>query len=202
MKLSAYEKNALRIAEEISIEIRTCYQGGQCPEWGASRDARRDRHACEDCGGVHGDKYRVTIKRKGKGPGAPNLSFDYWASWASCNKTVRELRAMKHSEIRELGIALYGSLLHEHDSKTVKVKHKPSYYDILACLSFEVFGSTDPDAIYEEFGEMKPSQALRIAEHNRKVQAFFTEAERLKIADVENIDSPLAQLTDTPADAE
>lgn len=198
MKLSKYEENALRIANEIGIEIKTCYQGGQCPEWSASE--RSYRNTCEDCGTIHGDKYRVTIKRKGlKNAG---ISFDYWASWASCNKTVRELRAMKHSEIQKLGIALTSGLLHEHDSNVVKIRHKPSDYDILACISGDMFGSTNPDEIYEEFGEMKPSRALHIAEHNLKLQSFFSEAERLKIADVENIDSPLSELTNTAPDVE
>lgn len=186
MKLSKYEENAIRIANEIGIEIKSCYQGGQCPEWSSPNP--EGRRYCEDCSNVHGDKYRITIKRKGARGQAASLSFDYWASWASCNKTVRELRAMKHSDIQKLGLALTSGLLHEHDNKVVKIRHKPSDYDILACISGDMFGSTNPDEIYEEFGAMKPSQTLRIAEHNRKVQAFFTEDEKQKIANVENID--------------
>lgn len=54
---------------------------------------------------------------------------------------------------------------------------RPSYYDILSCVSSEATSPTDPDEVVAEFGEMKPSQAIRIAKWAAKLQAFFTEAE-------------------------
>ena len=50
-------------------------------------------------------------------------------------------------------------------------------YDILSCLSADVRAPTDPDEVADEFGDMKPSQAVRIANFAKRLQAFFTAPE-------------------------
>lgn len=61
----------------------------------------------------------------------------------------------------------------------------PSEYDILACISSDAHMPTDPDEVVTEFGEMKPSQAIKIAEFAQKLQRFLTEAERDELAEIQ-----------------
>lgn len=49
---------------------------------------------------------------------------------------------------------------------------KPGVYDVLACLDFD--GSTDPDEIAAEYGDIRPSQAIAIAEENKKLKRLVT----------------------------
>ena len=49
--------------------------------------------------------------------------------------------------------------------------HKPTTYDVLTCLDWN--GSTDPDEISEEYGGLKPSQAIACAEQNRALNSMF-----------------------------
>jgi hypothetical protein len=60
----------------------------------------------------------------------------------------------------------------------------PTVYDVLACISSDASGPTDPDEVAEEYGPMRPSQAIAAAEFARKLQAFFTRAERERLAEV------------------
>ncbi len=62
---------------------------------------------------------------------------------------------------------------------------EPTIYDILACISSDASMSTDPDEIAQEFGIMKPSQAIAIAAWAKKLQAFFTEDEREKLNEIQ-----------------
>jgi len=61
---------------------------------------------------------------------------------------------------------------------------RPTTYDILACVSSDMSCPTDPDEVAAEFGEMKPSQAIAIAAHAAKLQAFFTKAEQAAISEI------------------
>jgi len=54
---------------------------------------------------------------------------------------------------------------------------KPTPYGILACISNDASSPTDPDKVAEEYGEIKPSQAIRIARFAKKLQTFFSETE-------------------------
>jgi hypothetical protein len=49
--------------------------------------------------------------------------------------------------------------------------HKPGLYDVLSCLDWQ--GPVDPDEIAEEYGPMKPSQAIACAEQNRALRALW-----------------------------
>ena len=60
----------------------------------------------------------------------------------------------------------------QHDKEKGK---DPGVYDILACVSSDMSMPTDPDEIHEEFGaNMKPSQCKAVANHAKKLQAFFS----------------------------
>lgn len=58
-------------------------------------------------------------------------------------------------------------------------------YSVLACISSDAQGPTNPDEVYEEFGDMKPSQAIAISEFAKKLQAFFTEKEIEALSEIQ-----------------
>lgn len=181
MEPSEYEKRAKKIADKIGIEIVCAYQGEQCPEWSDKSKKVRTPATCKECGDVHGDKFRVTIKRKeGKG----SVSFDFWASWADCYVEIKPHMIGSPREFGKVGLSIYHSNMY-HAGQVVQREHKPGYYDILACVYSDMCSSTDPDEIYDEFGEMKPSRANAIAAHARKLQKFFTDDEREQLSEVD-----------------
>lgn len=69
-----------------------------------------------------------------------------------------------------------------HNAATGKT---PTVYTVLACVSSDASMPTDPDEIAREFGPMKPSQAIAVAEFTRKLQAFFTRAERERLSEIQ-----------------
>ena len=60
----------------------------------------------------------------------------------------------------------------------------PTSCDILACLSSNISAPTDPDEVAQEFGEMKPSQAIAIAKFARRLQRFFTPEEQEALMEI------------------
>jgi hypothetical protein len=58
-----YEAQAEEFLKRHSLTLRVAFKGCQCPPW-------------DDDGHIHGDCYRVTIKR----PSGRSLSFDFWNS--------------------------------------------------------------------------------------------------------------------------
>lgn len=177
-----YEKQAKEVADKIGIVVVSAFQGGQCPDWSSNdKNKRHDPHACDECGTVHGEKYRVTIQRKDK---KGSLSFDYWASWASCNVEVTRNMIGNGGAFKKAGLPYWESSKY-FVGNVVKRKHTPTYYDILSCLSSDLSMPTDPDDVVREFGSMMPSQAIKIAEFARKLQAFFSEEEKAILAEVQ-----------------
>jgi hypothetical protein len=66
-----------------------------------------------------------------------------------------------------------------HDGKALTA------YDILASISREATSPTDPDEVAAEFGDMKPSQAIRIAKFAKRLQSFFTEQELEALTEIQ-----------------
>ena len=65
--MSEYEAQAQKFLDTYGFEIKTAFKGDRCPPWE------------EKC--IHGDRYRVTIRRKVKILLRPaSLSFDFWNS--------------------------------------------------------------------------------------------------------------------------
>jgi hypothetical protein len=158
---SAYDTQAAeflaRFGFTLSIELRT---PETCPPWGNDGDKRGGLSGCKRCGTIHGREYLVTLTGAPKDAEnaarwrfRPSLAFPYWGA---------------HADRPDLDT--YGW------TKKGRGKH-PSAYDVLACLASDSSGPETPDEVVEEFGDMKPSRAIAIAEHGRKVRAFFTEAE-------------------------
>lgn len=61
-----------------------------------------------------------------------------------------------------------------HDMTNGKL---PDAYGLLSCVSSESSMPTDPDEVVAEMGDMKPSQAIRVADFAKRLQAFFSEDE-------------------------
>jgi len=71
--MTDYEKQAQMFLDKYGMTVRATFKGDRCPAWAG--EAGRENASCQ-CGTVHGDRYRVTIGRKGGG----RVSFDFWNS--------------------------------------------------------------------------------------------------------------------------
>ena len=61
----------------------------------------------------------------------------------------------------------------------------PTAYNILSCVSSDAQNPTNPDDVFEEFGEMKPSQAVMIAKFALKLQSFFSSEELEALSEIQ-----------------
>jgi len=66
----------------------------------------------------------------------------------------------------------------------MQTNKRPTAYDVLTCISSDAFSPTDPDEVAEEFGNMRPSQAIAIARFATKLQAFFDEEELEALSEI------------------
>jgi len=62
--------------------------------------------------------------------------------------------------------------------------HEPTAYEILVSLGEISRCSPNPDEVYEEFGEMKPSQAIGMANFAKRVRKFLTRKELVEIRSI------------------
>ena len=86
---------------------------------------------------------------------------------------------LAHEGRSEIQFPFWGSMNDREDRK------RPTQYDVLACVGSDVNMPTDADEVVAELGDMKPSQAQATADHARKLQGFFTEAERESLAEIQ-----------------
>ena len=78
-----------------------------------------------------------------------------------------------------VSFSFWGSINDRANNKT------PNVYDILACVSSDAHSPTDPDEVVEEYGEIKPSVAIAIAERAKELQIFFTDLELAALAEIQ-----------------
>jgi len=70
MERSEYETRAQAFLDKYGLTIKAAFKGDRCPPW-------------EDGRCIHGDRYRITIKRLNANafdPGPRSISFDWWNS--------------------------------------------------------------------------------------------------------------------------
>lgn len=140
--MSEYEAQAQKFLDKYGLTVHAAFKGDKCPAW--------DEGRC-----IHGDRYRVTIRRRYTAetcPGRPcgdccdhrgrSITFDFWNS---------------HRDMQE--------------------GKRPTAYDVLACISSDATLPTDPDELMEELGLMKVSQALASVRFTKRLQAFFSDEE-------------------------
>jgi len=111
----------------------------------------------DDDSHTHGEHYRVTIR------GAP----------------TRRGRNPENPGAMSVSFSFWNSL---NDRANGKI---PSAYDILACVASDAHSPTDADEVAEEYGEIKPSVALAVAERAKELQAFFTQLELDALAEIQ-----------------
>ena len=106
---------------------------------------------------THGEHYRVTI----------------------ASAPARLGRNPENPGAMSVSFPFWNSLRDRANSK------RPSAYDILACVASGAHAPTDPDEVAEEYGEIKPSMAIAVAEQAKDLQAFFTERELDALAEIQ-----------------
>ena len=69
---------------------------------------------------------------------------------------------------RRLTFSFWGS--HHNMERGVE----PGYYDVLPCVASDASGPIDPDEAAEEYGPMRPSQAVAMVRWTKRLQRFFS----------------------------
>lgn len=112
-------------------------------------------------------------------------------AWAARDADVGDERGQRHKykitlrkgepgvDCQELSFPFWDSIAN------FGVGKQPTAYDVLACISLDALSPTDPDEVVDEFGEMKPSQAIAVAEFAKKLQAFFTRDELKALGEIQ-----------------
>lgn len=147
MEPNQYAVKAQAVADKLGLVVWISRgDSDRCPEW----DAGDKRGTCVECASTHGDHYTVKVKNR---LGA-KVTFDFWGSYAD-SKAAQVAGAYRNSR------------------KTVKPAKRPTIYDVLSCFVSDASIPETADEVVEEFGAMKPSRALSIAESGIKARAFF-----------------------------
>lgn len=146
--MSEYDDQAQAFLDKHGLKVRAVYKGDKCPGW--SGDSKEKRGGCPECGAIHGDRYRVTISRKGGG----RLAFNFWNS-----------------------------------QKDMQEGNAPTAYDVLACVSGDVYC---PESFEEFCGEYGYEVDSRKAEQTyrrcnsfaKRLRAFLTTEEQEGLAEI------------------
>jgi hypothetical protein len=80
---------------------------------------------------------------------------------------------------KTLTFPFWNSLRDKADGKT------PTAYDILCCVASDAQCPTDPDEVVAEFGDMKPSQAIAVANRAKELQALFNPTELRALSEIQ-----------------
>src|SRR5262249_55659534 len=120
------------------------------------------------CGMVHGDQYRVTIRRAGT------------------SVTVLHDRQPGPRLLHAITFDFWGSL---RDTET---HCRITAYDVLACVSADAGYPTDPVGVTAELGMDRDSDrdyqsAIRIARFAARLRRFFTPQELADLAEVNSL---------------
>jgi hypothetical protein len=130
-------------------------------------------------------KFNLTLEAKRQGIKCP--------PWGDCKKTgkhihgdgylitIKRTGADAHNDMRTGLISFeFWNSLH-----AVETGESPTSYDVLACISNDINMPVSPDEIYDEFGGMKPSQAIAIAEFGKKLRGFFSSQEQTALSEIQ-----------------
>lgn len=155
---SEYEAQAEKFLNDNDLALVAAFKGDRCPPW-----CGEDGPQC-----MHGDRYRVTIRRKirtdrlkgsvpGLNPGGPpsSVSFDFWNSLVDSQAGER-----------------------------------PTAYDVLACISSDAYTPETFADFCGEYGYDEDSRkALKLFKRCRKfadkLNAFFAPEEVEKLAEIQ-----------------
>lgn len=76
MQRNEYDTQAELFLSKFGLELRSAFKGDRCPAWDD------DKH-------IHGNRYRVTIRRKAE---RRSVSFDFWDSYTDARDGKTTLR--------------------------------------------------------------------------------------------------------------
>jgi hypothetical protein len=167
--MDGYQAQAQSFLEAHHLDVLIALtEDHKCPPWTPHVPSVK---GCRKCGMVHGDRYRVTIRRAGTtvtalrerhpGPKTPHaISFDFWGSLGD-RETDRRVTAC----------------------------------DVLACVSADANYPTDPDTVIADMGMHADSRrdyqsAIQIARFATRLQRFFTLEEMTDLAEVNSMNNP------------
>ena len=155
-----YQQEAQAFLDRFGLKVRAVLKGDRCPPWTGSTKA--DHAGCPrgECNDVHGDRYRVTISRRGdymgnQGLTPKRIAFDFWNSLNACQKG-----------------------------------EEPTAYDVLACISSDVYCPETFEDFCGEYGYEQDSRKAfavfkRCATFAEKLRAFLTEDEQEALAEIQ-----------------
>lgn len=152
--MSEYEAQATKFLTDHGLEIKTAFKGDRCPLWDD------DKH-------IHGDRYRVTIKR---------------------GKCLHDSKSMLPVECtcdrpRSVTFDFWNSHADRQAGKS------PTAYDVLACVSSDLYYPETFEEFCSEYGyeqdSRKAEQTFKAADKfGRKLRAFFTEKEAEDLSEI------------------
>ena len=141
--MSEYTEQAQAFLDRFGLRFRATFKGDKCPE----------------CRTIHGDRYRVTISRRGDYVGNQNLTpkriaFDFWGSFAD----------------QQAGVA-------------------PTAYDVLACISGDIYCPDDfEEEFCSEYGYERDRRAeatfRRCSVFAKRLRKFFTTSEQEELGTI------------------
>ena len=112
-----------------------------------------------------------------------NQSCPPWGAEKPCNHLTHgrkyNIGFMRRFDQPSLEFNFWGS---KHDQEDGK---HPTAYDVLSCISSDASQPEDPDEVYAEYGNMKPSQCIAIAEFSKKLKQFFSKEELEALAEIQ-----------------
>ena len=102
-----------------------------------------------------------------------------WNHTGGCQHGDHYRVTLRKADKRSLSFDFWGSIVDMQNHKD------PTAYAVLTCLGIDVQAPTDPDEVAEEFGDMKPSEAIAIAKFARRLQRFFSEEEVQELSEIQ-----------------
>lgn len=175
--MSEYEKQANDFLAKNGLNFRaTPYpeEAQDAPRW--SNNAKPSNTPFGPM--THGTRYRITIWRNDE-PG--KLAFDFWGS---IRDRVQTLAAGRSWHNMPPGVQKY-----LNSTATRFAPAHPTAYDVLACISSDIdvadtFEEFCADLGYDTDSRTAFATFQECAELSRKLLRFFSEAERVELAEI------------------
>jgi hypothetical protein len=119
------------------------------------------------------DRFELTLTATHKGDKCPPWQVGH------CTHGDRHRVTIRRADYAEnISFDFWNSAVDAHNGK------RATPYDVLSCISSDAQWCTDPDEVANEIGDVRPSQAIAIAEFATKLQRFFTRRELLELSEI------------------
>lgn len=161
--MDTYRPQARALLDAHDLEVLIDFKDGQkCPPWTPHVPSVKQ---CQKCGMVHGDHYRVTIRRVG-----------------TAVTPIRD-RHPNPTPLQAISFDFWGSLRDREKDRCI------TDCDVVACVSADAGHPTDPVRVIAEMGVDLESHreqqcAVRIARFASRLRRFFTPEELSALAKI------------------